>query len=229
MIEKPANLSEQLQNLVERLAQYLKERYTKTEVDTKFEAIKSGDMVVLHATNADSAKTATKATNADNATAAGKLKTAVTINDTSFDGTINIVTSKWGTARNITIKSGTNTKVTSNVDGHADFTLELPATLAADISGTAAKATADASGNNIAAQYLSKGDAESTYLTKTEASSTYATSSTVTGSYVSNEYLTTELAKYAQTASMTSAIATAKQGVLDTLSEQCQAVVDTYK
>ena len=39
----------------------------------------------------------------NNAASATKLKTARTINGTSFDGTANITTSKWGTARTLTI------------------------------------------------------------------------------------------------------------------------------
>ena len=44
-----------------------------------------------------------------NAATATKLQTARTINGTNFDGSGNITTANWGTARNISITDGTNT------------------------------------------------------------------------------------------------------------------------
>jgi len=73
-----------------------------------------------------------------NATTASKLYAPVTINSTPFDGSSDIIeTDKWGKARSITIKdnSGTNSFVTSGVDGGSAITLKLPATINADIVG----------------------------------------------------------------------------------------------
>ena len=72
--------------------------------------------------------------NADSAT---KLQTARTINGTSFDGTGNITTTSWGTARNISISNsdGTNTGTAVSVNGSANATLKLPATIKASITG----------------------------------------------------------------------------------------------
>ena len=55
-----------------------------------------------------------------NATTATKLQTARTINGTSFDGSSNITTSKWGTARSITIGNTTKT-----IDGSGNVTWTL--------------------------------------------------------------------------------------------------------
>lgn len=66
---------------------------------------------------ADSATTATTATTCTgNAATATKLKAGVAINGTNFDGSGAITTSKWGTARNITI--GSKTK---SVDGSTTY------------------------------------------------------------------------------------------------------------
>ena len=78
--------------------------------------------------------------NADTAT---KLKTARTINGTSFDGSGNITTANWGTARNIGIvnSDGTGTAVTVSVNGSGNINLKLPATIKAALTGNAATAT----------------------------------------------------------------------------------------
>ena len=78
--------------------------------------------------------------NADTTT---KLKTARTINDTSFDGTANITTTKWGTARNIYIADAdnTNTGAAVSVNGGGNATLKLPATIKASLTGNASTAT----------------------------------------------------------------------------------------
>lgn len=51
-----------------------------------------------------------------NATSAAKLSTVRSINGTNFDGSSNITTAKWGTARNLKIGNATKT-----VDGSADI------------------------------------------------------------------------------------------------------------
>lgn len=65
---------------------------------------------------------------AGNATTATKLQTARTINGTSFNGSANITTANWGTARNIGIvnSDGTGTAVTTSVNGSANVNLKLP-------------------------------------------------------------------------------------------------------
>ena len=55
-----------------------------------------------------------------NAKTSTKLQTARTINGTSFDGSSNITTSKWGTARNITIGNTTKT-----IDGSGNISWTL--------------------------------------------------------------------------------------------------------
>lgn len=77
------------------------------------------------------------------ATAAEKLLTARTINGTSFNGTANIVTSYWGTARNIAIASsnGGGAGAATSMNGSANVTLKLPATITAALSGNASTAS----------------------------------------------------------------------------------------
>ena len=78
-----------------------------------------------------------------NAATATKLATARTINGTSFNGTANITTANWGTARNIGIvnSDGTGTAVTTSVNGSANVNLKLPATIKASLTGNASSAT----------------------------------------------------------------------------------------
>lgn len=77
------------------------------------------------------------------ATAAEKLLTARTINGTSFNGTANIVTSYWGTARNLYIQDATaaHTGAAVSVNGSANAYLKLPATITAALSGNASTAS----------------------------------------------------------------------------------------
>lgn len=99
---------------------------------------------------------------------AQKLSVAKTINGTGFNGTDNIVTASWGTARTITIsdKDGTNTESTANVNGGSDFTLKLPATIKATLSGKANTAgTADKVANALTLSYTNVGGASSTAVT----------------------------------------------------------------
>lgn len=95
--------------------------------------------------------------NADTAT---KLETSHTINGTSFDGSADITTETWGTARTITIADADNTNSATgvSVDGSADVTFNLPGTIKATLDGTAAKATADADGNVISETYMKSAD-----------------------------------------------------------------------
>ena len=77
------------------------------------------------------------------AKSAVKMKTARTINGTSFNGTANITTANWGTARNISISDAdaTNTGSSVSVNGSAAVTLLLPSTIKASLSGNATTAT----------------------------------------------------------------------------------------
>ena len=82
-------------------------------------------------------------TTGENAATATKLQTARTINGTSFNGTANITTANWGTARNISISDsdGTNTGTTISVNGSGNINLKLPATIKANLIGNADTAT----------------------------------------------------------------------------------------
>ena len=77
-----------------------------------------------------------------NAGTATKLESARTINGTSFDGSANITTANWGTARNIYIadSSAANTGTAISVNGSGNVTLKLPATIAATLNGKATSA-----------------------------------------------------------------------------------------
>nr|DAW07516.1 MAG TPA: tail protein [Caudoviricetes sp.] len=78
-----------------------------------------------------------------NVASATKLATARSINGTDFDGTANITTATWGTARSIGIvnSDGTGTAVTTSVNGGANINLKLPSTIKAQLSGNATTAT----------------------------------------------------------------------------------------
>lgn len=92
-----------------------------------------------------------------NADTADKLSAGAEINGTMFDGSANITTAKWGTARNFTIKDAdsTNAGTAVSVNGSANITLKLPATIKANLTGKATTAgTADKVAHAIAfAQY----------------------------------------------------------------------------
>lgn len=65
-----------------------------------------------------------------NASTASKLQTARSINGTSFDGTANITTAKWGSYRTVCIQDNAreNTGAKLSVDGSTDITLLMPST-----------------------------------------------------------------------------------------------------
>ena len=81
--------------------------------------------------------------NSATATKANQLTTARTINGTSFNGTANITTTNWGTARNIGIVSsdGTSTAVPVSVNGSGNINLKLPSTIKASLTGNSSSAT----------------------------------------------------------------------------------------
>ena len=100
-----------------------------------------------------------------NAASATKLQTARTINGTSFNGTANITTANWGTARNISVAdaTATNTGEAVSVNGSAAVTLKLPAAIKANVTGSvtgnAATATKLAAKRTIALSGAATGTA----------------------------------------------------------------------
>lgn len=112
--------------------------------------------------------------NASTASSAAQLTTARSINGTNFNGTGNITTANWGTARNISIADATaaNTSTGVSVNGGGNVTLKLPATIKASLTGnvtgnvsgssssctgnaaTATKATQDSAGQQINTTYI---------------------------------------------------------------------------
>ena len=89
-----------------------------------------------------------------NASSATKLQTARSINGTSFDGSGNITTANWGTARDISIQDHNASHISSavSVDGSGNVTLKLPSTINADISGNATTATKLQTAHNVSIQ-----------------------------------------------------------------------------
>lgn len=79
----------------------------------------------------------------NNVASATRLQTARTINGTSFDGSANITTARWGTARNIYIADATaaHTGAAVSVNGSGNVTLKLPTTITAELGGNALTAT----------------------------------------------------------------------------------------
>lgn len=88
--------------------------------------------------------------NADTAT---KLKTARTINGTSFDGSANITTANWGTARTVSISSTAGTTGTS-VNGSANVSLVIPKTMTGFTSITSTTFVGALNGNATTASAL---------------------------------------------------------------------------
>lgn len=108
------------------------------------------DLMTIKSDSEVEATTFTGALNG-NAKTATKLQTARTINGTSFNGSANITTANWGTARNIGIvnSDGTGTAVTTSVNGSANVNLKLPATIKATLTGNASTATTLANARTI--------------------------------------------------------------------------------
>ena len=78
-----------------------------------------------------------------NAASATKLAYSYKINGTSFNGTSDITTDKWGTQRNVSISDSdvTNTGAAVAVNGGSNVTLKLPSTIKASLTGNASTAT----------------------------------------------------------------------------------------
>lgn len=71
------------------------------------------------------------------------LNTARNINGTAFNGTASITTAQWGTARNVSISDAgsSHTGTAVSVNGGANVTLKLPATITGALNGNADTAT----------------------------------------------------------------------------------------
>lgn len=108
-------------------------------------------------------QTVDAATFTGNAATATKLAATRNINDTAFDGSANITTTKWGAARTIKIQDNDGTNIEStgvSVNGSADATLVLPATIKATLSGNASTASAlttTAAGDSTHPVYFANG------------------------------------------------------------------------
>ena len=78
-----------------------------------------------------------------NAGSADKLSGQPAINGTTFDGTRDIDTERWGKARKITVQDadGSNKATAVSTDGGKDITLKLPATIKVTVKGNADSAT----------------------------------------------------------------------------------------
>ena len=127
-----------------------------------------------------------------NAATATALQTARSINGTNFNGTGNITTANWGTARNISIADATaaNTGTGVSVNGSGNVTLKLPATIKASLTGnvtgnvsgssssctgnsaTATKATQDSAGQQINTTYIKELSVSGATLTITKGNGT---------------------------------------------------------
>ena len=132
---------------------------------------------------------------AGNAATATALQTARSINGTNFNGTGNITTANWGTARNISIADATaaNTGTGVSVNGSGNVTLKLPATIKAALTGnvtgnvsgssssctgnaaTATKATQDSAGQQINTTYIKGLSVSGATLTITKGNGTTST------------------------------------------------------
>ena len=117
-----------------------------------------------------------KATLTGNASTATTLQTSRKINGTNFNGSADITTDKWGTARNINISdaTGSNTGANVSVNGGNNVTLKLPSTIVATLSGNASsatKATKDGDGNVITSTYRKISDS----YTKNEVDNKFST------------------------------------------------------
>jgi hypothetical protein len=71
------------------------------------------------------------------------LISSLTVNGSSVSIGGSVTTAKWGTARTITVadNSNTNKQTNADIDGSANFTLKLPATIKASLTGNADTAT----------------------------------------------------------------------------------------
>lgn len=103
----------------------------------------TGNMYSYVSQQSGTARWSRYAKTTDNVASATKLATARQINGTNFDGTANVTTAKWGTARSIYIRdaSQAHTGAAVSVDGSANEYLLLPSTITATLSGNASTAS----------------------------------------------------------------------------------------
>nr|DAU23722.1 MAG TPA: Long tail fiber proximal subunit [Caudoviricetes sp.] len=93
---------------------------TTSLLSIKSDHVRFKDNVIYHAGNKPTPAEIGALASNGTAVAANKLATARTINGTSFDGTSNITTSNWGTARNLQIG---NTSKSVNGSGNVSWSL----------------------------------------------------------------------------------------------------------
>ena len=88
--------------------------------------------------------------NVDSATV---LKSYRNINGTPFNGSANIKTQYWGTARNIVISDylSANTGPETSVNGSRNVVLKLPTTIKANINGNCTGSSGSCTGNSATA------------------------------------------------------------------------------
>ena len=110
--------------------------------------------------------------NVDSATV---LKSYRNINGTPFNGSANITTQYWGTARNIAISDylSANTGPETSVNGSRNVVLKLPATIKANINGNCTGSSGSCTGNSATAT-----NATNANHAKTADSATSATNAT---------------------------------------------------
>ena len=159
---------------------------------------------------------------AGNAATATALQTARSINGTNFNGTGNITTANWGTARNISIADATaaNTGTGVSVNGSGNVTLKLPATIKADLTGnvtgnvsgssssctgnavTATKATQDSAGQQINTTYIKGLSISGQTITYTKGNGSTGTINVPTGagakSYITESVVNSDGSWYRQ-------------------------------
>ena len=160
------------------------------------------------------------------AESADTLTTARSINGTAFDGSADITTEYWGTARTIYISDsgGSHTGTGVSVDGSGNATLYLPSTITATLSGTATRATylgSSTVGSGTNPIYLSSGAATASSSTVGSgtrpiylSSGTLTVSSATVGSSTAPVYLNggtlTKISSYEGNATTATTLATSR-------------------
>lgn len=125
--------------------------------------------------------------NVDSATV---LKSYRNINGTPFNGSANITTQYWGTARNIAISDylSANTGPETSVNGSRNVVLKLPATIKANINGNCTGSSGSCTGNSATATYATNANHAKTADSATNA--TNATHATIADSATNATYAT---------------------------------------
>lgn len=107
--------------------------------------------------------------NVDSATV---LKSYRNINGTPFNGSANITTQYWGTARNIVISDylSANTGPETSVNGSRNVVLKLPVTIKANINGNCTGSSGSCTGNSATATNATNANHATTADSATNAS-----------------------------------------------------------